>query len=226
MKNKFQPYIDKFPEGPIHFLIPGHGGVDKNGVYQILKKGSKQAKVDGVMIYEGQQNRRIVDAIIANKSPQSRITNLVQDVADIPRPERVERINNAYDAYTGAGYFPIMWELHLNAFNKQAFGTECFTTRGENLSDDIAAIWWDKAINIVGGKHTNYKWRPGGPRKDPSKEKNYDIIYNAKCFSVLIEFFFFDHIWSVDMFANQYGYDLWASTVNAAINQIDSYWRV
>lgn len=225
MNSLFQKYIDKYPEGPIHFLIPGHGGVDKNGVYQILKKGSKQAMVGGVMIYEGQQNRHIVDAVITNKSPQSRIVNLVQDVADVPRPERIERINNAYDIYTAAGFFPLMWELHLNAFNKKAFGTECFTTKKENLADVMAAIYWDKAINIVGGKHPDYKWRPGGPRKDPSKEKNYDIIYKSKAFAVLIEFWFFDHKWSVDMFANQYGYDLWASTVNAAIAEIDSYWK-
>ena len=226
MKNNFEPYIDKYPKGPIHLLIPGHGGLDENGIYQIAKKGSKQAMVDGQMIYEGHLNRKIVREIIEQRSESSRVTSIVPEVEDISRPERIDRINKASAVFKKAGFFPLVWEVHLNAFNKNAFGTECYTTRGENLSDDMAAIWWDKAIHIVGGKHPDYKWRHGGPRKDPSKEKNYDIIYKSHAYGILIEFYFFDHKWSVDMFNNPYGHSLWASTVIAAINEIDSYWEV
>lgn len=225
MKTKFQHYIDKYPDGPVHLLIPGHGGLDKDGVYQIIKKGTKQAMVDGQMVYEGQINRNIAAEIINQRPETSRIANLVPEADDIPRNERIERINKASRVFKKAGFFPIIWELHCNAFNGKASGTEIFTTRGENLSDKIATMWWNKAQGIVGGKYPDYKWRPDSSDGDPDKEKDYDVIKRSIAFGVLIEFYFFDHPESIQMFNNEFGTSLWANTVTETIREIDSYWK-
>ena len=225
MKNTFNYYVNKYPKGVVHLLIPGHGGVNKDGVYQILKKGSKQAEVDGKMIYEGQINRNIANEI-ANQRPEGTfLTNIVPENEDITREERIERINKVSKIFMDDGYLPIIWELHNNAFNGKASGTEIYTTRGENLSDRIAAIWWGHANKIIGGKFPKYKWRPGGSDEDPSKEKDYDVIKESIAFGVLIEFYFFDNPKSVQMFNNDFGNSLWASTVIESIKEIDSHWK-
>lgn len=225
MKADFEKYIKKYPEGPVHLLIPGHGGVDEEGNYHIIKPGSKQANVNGRMIYEGEHNRRIAASIIKQRPDSARIANLVPEVDDIPRLERIQRINKAFATFTDAGFFPIIWELHLNAFNGKASGTEIYTTRGDNLSDRIATIWWNEAQRIVKPLYPEYNWRPDNSDGDPDKEKDYDVIHESKAFGTLIEFFFFDHPWSVDNFLTDSGVAMWASTVIAAINEINSYWK-
>jgi N-acetylmuramoyl-L-alanine amidase len=224
MENQFERLVEKYPEGPIHFLIPGHGGVDKDGKYHIIKAGSKQAEVNGKMIYEGEHNRRIVEAILKGRTDNLRMTNLVQEVDDISLSERVERINAATNVYTDAGYLPLVWECHLNAFNGKASGTEVYTTRGNNFSDTMATIWWNEAIKVVGAKFPDYKWRSDKDDGDVDKEKDFTVIKKSNAYAILIEFFFFDHPWSVETFCNDFGYNLWAKTVINAMEVINKKW--
>ena len=79
--------------GFIHGVIAGHGGVDENGVYQIQKPGTKQAKMpDGRMIYEGQENRYIRDEVLTQSVASGvKTIDLIPEVDDVSLPERMQR---------------------------------------------------------------------------------------------------------------------------------------
>ena len=226
MKETFEELVEKFPKGPVNLLIPGHGGVDEEGVYHIKKEGSKQAEVNGKMVYEGEHNRLIALAILEQRPKHLRIANVVPEVEDISLSTRVTRINDMYQVYTDSGFFPIVWELHLNAFNGNVVGTEVFTSRGDNFSDTMATIWWNEATRIVGGKFPEYKWRADFGDGDPDKEANFKVIKESKAYGILMEFFFFDNAYSVDTFLNPFGHNLWASTVIAAMDKISKHWGI
>lgn len=205
-------------KGFVHAVIAGHGGVDEHGEYQILKKGTKQANVDGTMIYEGEQNRHIRDRVMSQSSAMGlKVIDLVPEINDITLGERVRRINANYNQWEKQGYRLLVWELHLNAFNGQASGTEIFTTRGNNFSDVMAKEWWDVKEKLV----SDYKGRPDYSDGDPDKEADFYVIKNSKAYATLIEFFFFDHPDSVKKFCNENGWSLWAKTVVEAMKVIE-----
>jgi N-acetylmuramoyl-L-alanine amidase len=205
--------------GFVHAIIPGHGGVDEKGIYHIAKKGSKQAEVDGKMIYEGEHNRYIVAEALAQSVPMGvKTINLVPDLEDISLSDRVQRINEAYDLWASKGYRLLLWEFHLNAFNGNVQGTEIYTSRGDNFSDKMASIWWEEMKEVV----PDYKTRPDYGDGDPDKEMNFYVIKKSKAFGVLIEFFFFDNAKDVQRFCNPDGYHLWANTVVRSMSRIDT----
>lgn len=214
---------NQYPNGFVHAVIAGHGGF-ADGKYHILKEGSKQAKMpDGSMIYEGEENRYIKDEIITQSQPMAiNVIDIVPEVDDVPRPDRIDRVNVMFDHWKRNGYMLLLWELHLNAFNGKASGTEIFTTRKNNFSDHMATVWWDIMEDVIGNSpYSDHKVRPDYTDGDPDKERDFDIIKNVRSFGVLIEFFFFDHYKSVQDFCNPDGYHLWAKTVVKAMEALN-----
>jgi len=119
---------------------------------------------------------------------------------------------------------PLVWELHLNAFNGKASGTEVYTTRKDNFSDVMATIWWEEAQKVVKPIYHDYKWRADLSDGDPDKERDFKVIRDSKAYGILIEFFFFDHQQSIDDFAHKAGYMMWARTVINAMKRIEGNW--
>jgi len=196
-------------------IVPGHGGVDKNGNYHVLKPGSKQAYVNGRWIYEGEHNRYIADEILTQaKVAGLDVINVVPEVEDIPLKERVRRVNEIVSE-TNEKVF--LFELHLNAFNGKVEGSEVFTTRLDNFSDVIATMWWNNMLK----RFPERKTRPDYSDGDPDKEVDYFLIKNMRCFGCLIEFFFFDNPIEVDRFCNSWGYHQWAATVIDTMKQLN-----
>jgi N-acetylmuramoyl-L-alanine amidase len=206
-------------KGFVHAVIPGHGGVNENGKYQILKEGSKQAKMpDGTMIYEGEINRYIRDEVLTQAVPLGvKTVNLVPEIADIRLSERVNRINQKYDMWLERGYKLLVWELHNNAFNGKVYGSEIYTTRKDNFSDVMAETWVAQKGLLV----PDYKLRKDYEDGDYVKEKDFYVIKNSKAYAVLIEFFFFDNPDDIKRFNNTDGYHLWAKTVVESMKEID-----
>jgi hypothetical protein len=204
----------EFPNGFSYGLVAGHGGL-KNGVYQILSPGSKQVTFpDGLKIYEGHENRIIKDVILELASWEIglEVIDIVPEVEDIPIPTRASRIAKHLKDYKAKGKCFITFELHLNAFNGQAQGREVFTTRGEDFSDIVAQIWWDKSNKVV----PDQVKRPDYSNKGPDKEKDFNLIFAIKKAggnSILIEFFFFDNRKEVDLYCTPVGYAKWAETI-------------
>ena len=139
---------------------------------------------------------------------------------------RANLVREESDKLMSNGFLPLLWELHLNAFNDNVSGTEIFTTRGQNLSDDMATIWWEEATRIIKEEYPNHKWRPDYSDGDPDKEADFSVIKKSPCFGVLIEFYFFDHFPDVDIYMNSDGRGIWADTVLSAQNKINNMWQL
>jgi N-acetylmuramoyl-L-alanine amidase len=212
MKNHFKELKEKYPNGFVYGIIAGHGGV-KDGVYQILKPGTKQVTFpDGLKIFEGQENRHIKDTLMAISGwePGIEVVDVVPEQEDIPLNTRVQRVKSLHRKYEQQGKKLLIFELHLNAFRlNQAQGREVFTTRGEDFSDVMAEIWWDKANKVV----PDQVKRPGNDNPGPDKEADFFVIKNMDTYGILIEFFFFDNRKEVDLYCNPKGYANWAETV-------------
>lgn len=212
--DKFKPIVRKSPKGFIHFLVAGHGGLLPDGSYSIIKPNTKQALVDGKMVYEGVVNRKIKDAILENRSEGMHMVDIVPTVVDMTLRDRVNHINKLYDIYTKDGYMPILWELHTNAFNGKVSGSEIYTTRGNNLSDIISGIWSDEARKYISALKPEWNWRDDySDDRFPDKEANFTVIKRAKCFGTLIEFFFFDNPNDIESWDFPAGHRAWAQTV-------------
>ena len=227
MKTQWQELIKNYPKGPIHLLLSGHGSLDQDGVYQIKKEGSKQADVEGFgMVYEGEENKLIKQAILerGERVNDMKLVDLNPWAEDTGLNKRAELVREQNDIWKPEGYLPLLWELHLNAFNGKAKGTEIYTTRGDNLSDDIATIWWGEAQRILTKEDPDHKWRPDNADGDPDKEMDFAVIKKSPAYGVLIEFYFFDNPEEVKRYMNEWGRNLWADTCLSAMNNINNMW--
>lgn len=111
---------------------------------------------------------------------------------DIPLAERVKRINNYVNRYGAANC--IMISIHLNAAGSGQWmtgtGWECYTTPGQNNSDKLATLLYNKATKVFGN---NVRIRTDNTDGDPDKEANFYIIRGANCPAVLTENLFMDN---------------------------------
>lgn len=111
---------------------------------------------------------------------------------DISLAERVKRINNYVNRYGAANC--IMISIHLNAAGSGQWmtgtGWECYTTPGQNNSDKLATLLYNKATKVFGN---NVRIRTDNTDGDPDKEANFYIIRGANCPAVLTENLFMDN---------------------------------
>ncbi len=208
-----------------HILINGHGGIDPNtGLYTTAPSKMVQFP-DGLVVYEGVENREIVKAIQANNSLGIELYNLVPDWQDISRTTRVQRAKALSQKLKAEGKLAVVWEIHLNAFQmNKAQGKEVFTTRGVTKADEMATIWWNEAEKII-PEQVDRADRADG---DPDKEKDYDIIFALEkegIPSILPECYFFDNRKEVDLYATQEGRKRWATVFLNAMQKINELYK-
>ncbi len=115
---------------------------------------------------------------------------------DISLSTRVNRINKEYAAAKKLGLKCLMISIHNNAAGNgktwtNATGWEVWTTVGQNNSDKFATCLAEAAQEIC--KPLGLPVRKDTKDGDPDKEKNWYIIKNSNCISVLTENFFMDN---------------------------------
>lgn len=224
--SEFKKLFAKYPNGIQHILLPGHGGLSEDGQYNILVPGSKQARVDGKLIFEGVINRKISRRVHDFAHGTFDVVNF-DSVRDIPLKERVDWINDIVKQNKEEGKTTFLWELHTNAFNGQATGTEIFTTKKNNLSDALSAIWLRRAKEIISLYHKGWKWREDySDDQYGDKEADFYVIKNAHCYGVLIEFFFFDNRKDLQTFNHPLGWSQWASTLLGAFHDLEKIFNM
>lgn len=207
----------------VHGLIAGHGGLHPQTGQYVTAPKKMCLFGDGRVVYEGVENRNIVNAILAHNVLGGNQLANVEDLLhgaweDTPRSERIEIVNERFDELKAQGKELLLWEIHNNAYQpNKAEGREIFTTRGNNFSDTMATIWWNVAKEVIPDQKLREDWSDG----DPDKEKDYDIIKGVKCFAVLPECFFFDQRDEVEKYCNPDGYSLWATVFLKTFQHID-----
>lgn len=162
-------------------LDRGHGLLDRNGKYTTI---GKQAMVNGTMVYEGELNKLYVKAIAKYaKAYNLKIEYTVNpdDSKDISLSNRVAIANKIEKG--------IFISIHNNAANGKGYGTEVFTTKGQNNSDKLAT----DIINAIKKELPKRKIRTDLVDCDEDKEALFFVLKHCKHVSVLIEYGFFDN---------------------------------
>lgn len=202
----------------VHLLLSGHGRINQKGIYTTAP--SKMWKFpDGLVICEGEENYNIKQTLIYKCETHGiEFVDINPEPDDISLKERVKRIRRYSNQYIAKGFTPILHEIHLNAFNGKAFGTEIWTTVGKNNSDLVAEEFM-KSVAIHLLKQTLRRDLSDG---DSDKEKDWYVIYNSPVISVLYELFFFDNRQEVDKYCNPKGYKIWSDILFDTIKRVEN----
>ena len=115
---------------------------------------------------------------------------VVPEETDISLAERVYRINKVCSKY-GAGNV-VMVSIHANANGDgehwdKAHGWSVWTTKGQNNSDKLATMFYERAKKNF---KDDTKLRKDTTDGDPDYESNFYILKNSNCPCCLVENFF------------------------------------
>jgi N-acetylmuramoyl-L-alanine amidase len=157
-------------------LDPGHGSVDKNGVYTTAP--AKMFKHADFTIYEGKVNHDITELVrLGLHAAGIDYAVVADDVEDTSLEQRVVTADNIYKKDKRAVYLSI----HSNAGGGN--GLEIFTAPGQSDSDSIAQIF----AQVYQKRLSKFKWRG-------LKENNFYVLRKTDCPAILVENLFFDDL--------------------------------
>lgn len=158
-------------------------------------------------IKEYQYNRDIAIAVYDRllNDPDIHPVLITPEINDISLSERVRRINKYVAKYGSSNC--IMVSIHLNAAGNgqwmNARGWSIWTTKGQNISDKLANVFYNVAIRLFGIDHCRKDMVDG----DPDYESNFYIIKGANCAAVLTENFFMDNKADVEYLQSAEGFN-------------------
>lgn len=217
---------NKYPNGIVFGLLPGHGGI-VDGKY-VTAPNKMYKHHNGIVVYEGVENRKRVNAIIemvnqynsfmgrentTEKYYKLEAINLHPGNTDTPLDKRIDYVNEVFLKYKKIGKMLFLIEVHSNAGGGSGF--ECYTTKSKNFSDYFADTW----INHMENQFPNFRNRE-------HKEKDFFIIKNVLCFGVLQESFFHDNWYDCQMFLSAYGRSKEAiATVDTMLEIINNIYK-
>ena len=159
--------------------------------------------------YEYKFNREIVDMLAKKLSEQGIEVFITTDKnrdgdIDVSLTTRATR---AWNAIKASGKKGIFISIHANANGKgsawdKAKGWSTYTTKGQNISDQLADYFYDEAEKIFDGK--KLKIRIDKSDNDRDWEENFTVIFKMEQFStkngkptvpsVLTENFFYSNV--------------------------------
>ena len=159
--------------------------------------------------YEYKFNREIVDMLAKKLSEQGIEVFITTDKnrdgdIDVSLTTRATR---AWNAIKASGKKGIFISVHANANGKgsawdKAKGWSTYTTKGQNISDQLADYFYDEAEKIFDGK--KLKIRTDKSDNDRDWEENFTVIFKIEQFStkngkptvpsVLTENFFYSNV--------------------------------
>lgn len=158
-------------------------------------------------VKEYQYNRDIAIAVYDRllNDPDIHPVLITPEINDISLSERVRRINKYVAKYGSSNC--IMVSIHLNAAGNgqwmNARGWSIWTTKGQNISDKLANVFYNVAVHLFGID----KCRKDMVDGDPDYESNFYIIKGANCAAVLTENFFMDNKADVEYLQSAEGFN-------------------
>lgn len=169
-------------ENSIIILIDNGHGVNTAGKRSPLWS-------DGTQLLEWEFTRDIARRLDTRLAMSGIPTNIiVPEIEDISLKERCARINTAVHHNTVyCGRACLLVSIHANAGG--GTGWECFTTKGDTMSDSVATLFYESAKLHF----PEHKIRADYSDGDPDKEENFYILQHTKCPAVLTENFFMDN---------------------------------
>jgi len=177
------PYLHNMKSNYLWLLDAGHGGLTPNGHYTTAPNKMFTFH-DGLVIYEGDINRKITKLIREKLTLKQIDWALVySDVEDTPLSQRVTIADNVYRKDKRAVYLSI----HSNSGGGSGF--EIFTSPGQTKSDKIANIFCETYQKFF----PQFPFRQDKSDGDADKEADFYVLRKTDCPSVLVENLFFDN---------------------------------
>ena len=199
---------------PIILIDNGHG----TRQYTKGKRSPDQSLIEGE--YCRQVARRVVDGLEARGLTAFQ---LVKEDEDIGLSARANRAN-AYCSMYGAKNV-LLVSIHCNAAGDgktwmEGTGWEAWTTVGKTKSDLLAECLYEAAQKALQG----FRMRTDKSDGDSDKEKDFTIIYKAKCPAVLTENLFMDNRGDLAFLLSDAGQKAIAKLhIEGIIDYIDKY---
>ena len=150
-----------------------------------------------------------------------RVKLVTPETTDVPLAERVRRVNEATRQNSGDA---ILISIHLNAAGDgskwlNASGWECYTSKGDTLSDVLAEELCKAAIEALPKEFTIRTDKSDG---DSDKEANFYILKNTICPAVLTENLFMDSKKDYDFLLSDAGFEAIVKLhVDAIVNYLE-----
>lgn len=195
-------------------LDAGHGGLTKDGRYTTAP-GKMHTFEDGLVFYEGVNNRAIVNKLVALMSRDGYNVALVHDeIEDTPLTTRVLRADALYAKNKACIYLSVHSDAMPDGSHGKASGMSIYTSRGQTKSDKIADI-----IAQSYAKHlSEWKLRQDQVDGDADMEADFYVLRKTDCPAVLLENLYFDNRREAEFLMSDVGQEKFAFAIFSAMN--------
>jgi N-acetylmuramoyl-L-alanine amidase len=170
-------------------LDAGHGGLTPNGVYT-TSPSKMHVFADGLTIYEGVNNRKVVDKLRRLLFLSNIDHHLIHEPwRDTPLKERVALANRLHAQRKNCIYLSIHSDAMPEGAHGKGSGFSVYTSIGNTASDVVAEIFCSAYLRRL----PQYRFRRNLSDGDSDHEENFYVLKNTTCPALLVENLFFDN---------------------------------
>ncbi len=207
-------------------LDAGHGGMSPSfaeatagmpeGVYTTAP-AKMHVFPDGLTIYEGVNNRKIVDKLKRLLFLSNIDHYLIHDPwRDTPLKERVALANRLLAEKRNCIYLSIHSDAMPNGAHGKGSGFSVYTSIGHTPSDAVAEIFCATYLRRL----PQFRFRRNLTDGDLDHEENFYVLKNTTCPAILVENLFFDNRREAEFLLSESGQTQIAMTLFEAIVEI------
>ena len=172
---------------------------------------------DGLTIYEGVNNRKIVDKLKRLLFLSNIDHHLIPDPwRDTPLKERVALANRLHEEKKNCIYLSIHSDAMPEGAHGKGSGFSVYTSVGHTQSDAIAEIFCTTYLRRL----SQFRFRRNLTDGDLDHEENFYVLKNTTCPALLVENLFFDNRKEAEFLLSEAGQSQIAMTLFEAIVEI------
>ena len=169
-------------------LDAGHGGMN-NGKYTTAP-AKMHVFDDGLVFYEGVNNRNIVNRLIQwLQRNQIDFMTMHDEVEDTPLKQRVLVANAMHAQEKRCIYLSIHSDAMPDGAHGKGSGFAIYTSKGQTASDAVAQIFCDTYHREL----PQFRLREDRTDGDDDREENFYVLRKTSCPAILLENLFFDN---------------------------------
>ena len=198
-------------------LDAGHGGMSPKGAYTTAP-AKMHIFPDGLTIYEGVNNRKIVDKLRRLLFLSNIDHHLIHEPwRDTPLKERVALANRLHTEKKNCIYLSIHSDAMPDCAHGKGSGFSVYTSIGHTQSDAIAEIFCATYLRRL----PQFRFRRNLADGDMDHEENFYVLKNTTCPAVLVENLFFDNRKEAEFLLSESGQTQIAMTLFEAIVTVE-----
>ena len=198
-------------------LDAGHGGMN-NGKYTTAP-AKMHVFDDGLVFYEGVNNRHIVNRLIQwLQRNQIDFMTMHDEVEDTPLKQRVLVANAMHAQEKRCIYLSIHSDAMPPGAHGKGSGFAIYTSKGQTASDAVAQIFCDTYRREL----PRFRLREDRTDGDGDKEEDFYVLRKTTCPALLIENLFFDNRPEAEYLLSEPGQAHIAHTIYKAIHSTET----